>query len=477
MNFLAKFFLITFFLTVLFVEYSWAQNFQPVYTDTEYMFSDLGTNTNNWTVKANGDTLIVFDKVLRGETEEGTLCRLITAPYFGDSIVIQNDRTLFYTQTGDEFQVLHDLNLGDEWVLGKANDSLTLKAKVTSLSYGTFFSTEMEYAKVEVSKSSGSGEYEGLGSFFLGKGFGLVSIFDFLNPNNDFKNFSDQSLIGTSRGQLGSQHFGFLDSYSLPIGTIIHDRGITCGPNVNPCTTKRLRLEILDKIVYGNDSVYFKVDCYQVETSSDWETEESITTYDSFVYERTIINDGSDDRYQGEIYANGDHPSANYFRLDGSVKNEFGQVYWNGSCLSYLLDEFGASFRYKVLGAGVYSFYGDWAPYSSSTTSEYLPVYYNTGSEEWGTPIDVLTASHERYDELTNYSVYPTTSDDVFFIEIESGKEIQVELYSQLGVKLYSQPTIGAASIDILPDWNGTLFYKIIDSEGKVGTGQLHVAQ
>lgn len=454
-----------------------SQDFQPVYTNTIYLMDIIGFDTYDFEV-VNSDTAILFDDVVRYELNDDN-CFRASAPYFGDSLVVSTDETYFFTGGKDVLVLKHELEFGSTWHFGTIGDSIDLEAKVVSIELETLFGRELNIANIVISKSGGQGQYIGIKEMKVAEGLGIVSFYDFYHPNRKENEHNSASFSGTSRGELGQQHMGFLDAYSLPVGTVVHERGGECGPGYDECITRSVQIEVLQKDVFNDDSIHFLLDVYQVKEIYDFTTNQTEYEYWSDTITRVVYNYlNRFNRLSGEI-----DTAFGVERVDLYSYNSLGVRYEIGDvgdgyegCFPVIIDGHNPFVTYPVVGSGFMGNYREEVPWDSGTNL-YKPEYYKFGAEEWGTPIDVLTSSKNVELNKLEMSVYPTVSSSSFRFDFSKSDNYQIEIFSPIGELLRAYETQLSISVSVGENWPDAIYYRVSDGLGKSNSGRLLIDQ
>ena len=441
-----------------------AQNFQPWYVDSEIIYSgdiQIGLKTERYNTDS---TVLYLNKTLNGYSD----CLVYGTSILGDSIVVNSMESRFYNDSGNVFILKHDLVLGDEW---QFSDSLS--ARVCDMLTKDVLGEELLVAEICLSYNDGSELLAGMiDKIEVAEGIGLVSLYDFNNPFLKYSEIYYGNIQGVTLANAGIVPLDFKQLFSMPVGTFIHERGYDGGMNRHPYYFKDyVEINILDKVFY-DDSVNFKIAINHIDVEYNSEENDSIVvetldTLDVWKFKKDYV------LFPGEfvpgVYNEVDNVL--YNRWSTHEYSEIAYEYIDG-CLTEIIFGQGLNdFRVEnVIGDGLFRTYYSWSV--AVDQRSYLPVYYNTGVREWGTPLDVLTGVKENVNQKFA-KIYPTVINEEFTIEVEVPSE--VHLYSKDGV-LQARMTIQSSStIPVNEEWKGMMFYSIVSQTGDMQAGKLFV--
>lgn len=385
----------------------------------------------------------------------------------GDSIVVNSTDSRFYNDFGDVFILKHELLIGDEW---QFSDSLY--ARVCGIIEKDVLGEMLMVAEICLSYNDGSELPTGvINKIEVAEGIGFVSLYDFNNPFLKYSEVYYGNIQGVTLANAGIVPLDFKKLFSMPVGTVIHEKGDEGGQFTHPrYYNDYVKIQVLEKEVYSDyDSILFKLLVNSINVTVTFEDSvvvESIDTLevwkfkkDYYLFPGEFMTEISNE--DGMLYtrvSNEDYYMVAYSEYEG--------------CISEMLVGEGIN-NYsikKVIGDGLLSKYYSWQV--SVDFRSYLPVYYDTGTEEWGTPLDVLTGVKEDVNR-TFAKIYPTVISEEFNIEVEVPSEVY--LYSHDGVLQARMEIQSSITIPVSEEWNGLMFYSIVSQAGDTQSGKFFV--
>jgi hypothetical protein len=467
--------------------YKWKQN---IWMET--LLKAFRTDTVNST--GNGDTVFISYTTIR-DSSIYVVCRDTTGgDALGRKVIKRHDGWFFFFNCkNDTIRINSQAAINDTWRYCSLPGGSYLEAKVTGIISDSVLglTDQVKVITLQAKNSSGTNisHIFNQKNIKLSQHYGLSEIYDLYMTPVDTLHYI---LAGKTQPALGIQDFTLRDIYDFDIGDEFHYYGFNNYNGGTTITWKIIR-QILDKTIYGTDSVVYLVQYCKLLTypvtppnTQSWFD----TTYERYnftgpqelppmlgmpdqFFRSSIGGMQTAPMYQRTISEYNGKPMQKFFDWGYTFYTDIG-------CYEFPFEAGGDNIRYAPgLGETGYSTY---IIDIGMSQEEQDLVYFKKGSEVWGTPVAagcsaLVSVEPLKKPDSVAVRIAPNPVDRTAEVRVSnsSGKGYRFFLYDIFGRCLLRSEAFSSTynfSRDEIS--SGVYFYSVIDKSGiSAGSGKI----
>ncbi|MBN2668165.1 MAG: T9SS type A sorting domain-containing protein [Bacteroidales bacterium] len=434
-----------------------SQDYQTVKSDIVYFFNKEILNAGDYarTIKIDsthylaGDSILFPNKNIQAclfPIEYDGYYTPYGASWIGEKVIIKPDgNNLFFNVMGDTISIQTKANLNETWLAYQLFDSTKIYATITNhdtLSYlgltdsvKTISFQAFDNNLQSISHSINSKE------ILLSKHYGFISTFNYYlfpeyNPNyvgmlND--ELQVCNLLGFDNSSIGINNLKWFEVFDFQVNDELHI------DHLYPNPPNYIRDEQIYRYIgrqdYGMDSIKYTIEIEKLNifglSYPNFDTLYNIDTIVEVVYPNQNFDLLSRQAFLDTIWGNASFYS-NLMSNDGLVKLENWNneqfdspqtddscYYNNGNFENYTNYEEKVNYR-KGLGGPYYSYTTD----NGVVPHHRQLVYYLKGTEEWGTPLNLVSSINEKR-QNSEFTIFPNPASD--YVVVVTNEKLQVE--------------------------------------------------
>ena len=317
----------------------------------------------------------------------------------------------------------------------------------------------------------------------LSQDYGFTQIYDLRYFPEDT---NTHILVGKTNPQLGMQQISWAEVFTFDIGDEFHYYG-HAGFYVGGGETSYTIKKVLEKILYGNDSVSYQMEVCESATYYG-PGGSTTTTYHDTTWIKYILHGvnplSTFDQLPQSFFPysswaahkyNWYHNQFQGRRLKEIEDNAYGFSEYQYNCWIQLFGwEYPIHIKQFTDGLGLtrddYECYGPTGWFNRESL-----VYYKKGSETWGTPVSTdcttLVPVEDNPDRLElQVSIYPNPASD--FITIEIPTQSQISILNLNGQEVLEQTTTEPRTVVDISTLPNGLYFVRVRGEMIVGLGK-----
>jgi hypothetical protein len=448
--------------SIFFVMPLFGQDYQSVYSGRTAHFEDYAGDVQSIRIDSihhQGDSILYPFRVIQ---EVGMNCfSLSHASWIGEKVIITDSgHNLFFNKNGDTITLKPQAMPGDSWVIYQKAGSLTIRARVTTLTAGEVLGMpdSVKTVKLQAYDREGQAVNHPVNSMEiqLSQHFGFLQTLNFaffpdLEGEILGRSLLEYKLIGLSKPRVGIQNLSWRDVHDFQIGDVLHVREESrCWPDPGQTTVTKSIITYLERADYADSIVYHYALEEQIEHTDDlgFSVEYSIDTLIQTIHPNPAFDQlpgqpviEQDLAYQ--YYMNTGKPLSKTSASGYESFYQAGDSCWEMSFVDGCLRD---DTYYKGLGGPFYFCMYD----ICNGIEERKLVYYEKSDTVWGMPLELTSSASTAI--KGSFKVYPNPADESIFVNkaTESLNGYHFIIYTLQGVEVRNQKLAGAgARIDI----------------------------
>ncbi|MFK8045118.1 MAG: T9SS type A sorting domain-containing protein [Crocinitomicaceae bacterium] len=268
------------------LQLSFGQNYQSIYSNQVNYF---GTNNEDTFLATRTDSVVIVDSdsIFYSFQQLRPVNQLdfeLGANWYGQKVIIKDNGTnLFFNQNNDTISILTEASLNDTFQIYIYPNGDFIKGWVSAMTEETHLG-QLDSVKT-ISLFSNSPDYQiNLTELKIGKTLGFITVFPFYSfpEPYDATTFNSATLLadqlilsGSEVPKRGITRLTAGEIYDYEIGDIIHFKKTSFFPQTAGGITETFvtNLKVIDKEIWGNDSVRYQFEKKTANHSYDLITE------------------------------------------------------------------------------------------------------------------------------------------------------------------------------------------------------------
>ncbi|MBX9852312.1 MAG: T9SS type A sorting domain-containing protein, partial [Cytophagaceae bacterium] len=401
-------------------------------------------------VKLSGqDSVLYTFKVIGQDTANGVVKKLPN--WTGKKIIIkQNGENIFFNNWDDTIRINTNAALNQKWKIYSFPNGNYFEGEVTQKNYKSFLglSDSVKVITINLRDNLGnivSDKFNGK-EILLSKNYGLLKAYIFCHFPYDTNSFV---LKGLSNPDVGINNITAREIFDYSIGDEFHIEEILGGPYAyNPYSTKERRVILSKDISANGDTLKYTVAVWKYTERYNYSTNQTtITKSKDTIIEKRIVSE----------YA---------FINDYALKLPHSPIMYQSTNYNnrlakkdqYLYHDAGDGTYNMLLDAMEHYYYieglGEYYNHDQVVNPDHRElVYYNKGSETWGTAIDFVTLMNVQKKSSYQFLLYPNPSNGHITLDFGSENPSMIKKVKivDLAGKVYKESFVnyGLVKIDL----------------------------